>query len=56
MAMNQPPVGGPVMERQQAQVLQQLRQMDHEQLVMLALQLINRLQELETQGGQPPMR
>jgi len=56
----QPQAGG-----QQAQIVQQLRQMDHEQLVMVTLQLITRLQELQArmgagapQGGTPqqPMR
>jgi|GEM_PF-2624052 len=47
---------------QQAQLVQQLRQMDHEQLVMLTMQLIMRLRQLEgaaqQAGGQmqPPMR
>lgn len=45
----------------QQQIVNRLRQMDHEELVMLALQLIMRLQEIEMQmqgqvgGGQPPM-
>lgn len=45
----------------QQQIVNRLRQMDHEELVMLAFQLIMRLQEIEMQmqgqagGGQPPM-
>ena len=39
----------------QPQVVQELRQMDHEQLVSLAAQAITRLQQIEQQmgGGQP---
>ena len=69
MAMNMPPeggmpggmAGGPAGGGQQQQIVNRLRQMDHEELVMLALQLIMRLQEIEMQmqgqagGGQPPM-
>jgi len=34
-------------QTQQPQIVQELRQMDHEQLVMVAVQLITRLQELQ---------
>lgn len=53
--------GGMAGGGQQQQIVNRLRQMDHEELVMLALQLIMRLQEIEMQmqgqagGGQPPM-
>lgn len=40
----------------QNQMVQQLRQMDHEQLVMLTMQLIARLQQIEGAGQQQPMR
>lgn len=64
MAMNMPPGGGMaggMAGGGQQQIVNRLRQMDHEELVMLALQLIMRLQEIEMQmqrqagGGQPPM-
>ena len=68
MAMNMPPGGGMAGGMAggtagggQQQIVNRLRQMDHEELVMLALQLIMRLQEIEMQiqgqagGGQPPM-
>jgi hypothetical protein len=50
MLMNQQaaPQGG--------QMVQQLRQMDHEQLVMLTMQLIARLQQIEGAAGPQPMR
>lgn len=65
--MNQPPAGGAAgpgqgMQQgpgnQQSQEIQQLRQMDHEQLVMLAYQLLTRVKQLQsalqqTQGGSP---
>lgn len=53
---------GPGMQGRQQQIVQQLRAMDHERLVMLALQLISRLQELEARmaggatQGPPPGR
>ena len=64
MAMNMPPGGGMaggMAGGGQQQIINRLRQMDHEELVMLALQLIMRLQEIEMQmqgqagEGQPTM-
>lgn len=57
MMQDQPMQGGPPQQMQgaggqQAQIVQQLRQLDHDELVSIAAQAITRVQELEQMQGQ----